>query len=185
FGYSCVHFLTPTLRMPLDEACSTPAVNAAGIAPRHFGVRGLTVIHGNDDVGERKQMRIRRTPALVTGLVAASLALAACSNGGSTTDPSSPAGGDAAEQTEVEVFTWWASGSEKLGLDALVSVFDTQHPNVEFINGAVAGGAGSAAKDLLQSRLQAMDPPDTFQAHAGAELTDYINAGQVQDVANL
>ncbi|NLF04077.1 MAG: carbohydrate ABC transporter substrate-binding protein [Actinomycetales bacterium] len=130
-------------------------------------------------------MRIRRTPALVTGLVAASLALAACSNGGSTTDPSSPAGGDAAEQTEVEVFTWWASGSEKLGLDALVSVFDTQHPNVEFINGAVAGGAGSAAKDLLQSRLQANDPPDTFQAHAGAELTDYINAGQIEDIANL
>src|SRR5690554_7227901 len=132
-------------------------------------------------------MRIRRTrPVLVAGLVAASLALAACSNSGGTTDPTtSPAGGDAGEQTEVEVFIWWASGSEKLGLDAMVSVFNTQHPNVEFINGAVAGGAGSAAKDLLQSRLQAMDPPDTFQAHAGAELTDYINAGQVQDVANL
>ncbi len=133
-------------------------------------------------------MRIRRTrPALAAGLVAASLALAACSNGGSA-DPTSsaPAGDDdAAAQTEVEVFTWWASGSEKLGLDALVAVFDEQHPNVEFVNGAVAGGAGSAAKDLLQSRLQANDPPDTFQAHAGAELTDYINAGQVEDVADL
>ena len=42
-----------------------------------------------------------------------------------------------------------------------------------------------AAKDLLQSRLQANDPPDTFQAHAGAELTDYINAGQVEDVSAL
>ena len=133
-------------------------------------------------------MRIRRTrPALAAGLVAASLALAACSNGGSA-DPTSsaPAGDDdAAAQNEVEVFTWWASGSEKLGLDALVAVFDEQHPNVEFVNGAVAGGAGSAAKDLLQSRLQANDPPDTFQAHAGAELTDYINAGQVEDVADL
>ena len=133
-------------------------------------------------------MRIRRTrPALAAGLVAASLALAACSNGGSAEPTSSaPAGDDdAAAQTEVEVFTWWASGSEKLGLDALVAVFDEQHPNVEFVNGAVAGGAGSAAKDLLQSRLQANDPPDTFQAHAGAELTDYINAGQVEDVADL
>jgi len=132
-------------------------------------------------------MRIRRTrPVLAAGLVAASLTLAACSNGGSPTDPTTtPGGDDAGEATQVEVFTWWASGSEKLGLDAMVSVFDTQHPNVEFINGAVAGGAGSAAKDLLQSRLQANDPPDTFQAHAGAELTDYINAGQVEDVANL
>ena len=58
-------------------------------------------------------------------------------------------------------------------------------PTSTFVNGAVAGGAGSAAKDLLQSRLQANDPPDTFQAHAGAELTDYINAGQVEDVSAL
>jgi glucose/mannose transport system substrate-binding protein len=85
----------------------------------------------------------------------------------------------------VEVFTWWAQGSEKAGLDALVGVFDEQHPDVEFINGAVAGGAGSAAKDMLQSRLQAGDPPDTFQAHAGQELTDYINAGQLEDVSAL
>ena len=66
-----------------------------------------------------------------------------------------------------------------------MGVFDVQNPDVTFVNGAVAGGAGSAAKDLLQSRLQAGDPPDTFQAHAGAELTDYINAGQVEDVSAL
>src|SRR5665647_3016120 len=52
-------------------------------------------------------------------------------------------------------------------------------------DGAVAGGAGSAAKDLLQSRLQAGDPPDTFQAHAGKELTDYIDAGQIEDISAL
>jgi glucose/mannose transport system substrate-binding protein len=49
----------------------------------------------------------------------------------------------------------------------------------------VAGGAGSAAKDMLQSRLQAGDPPDTFQAHAGLELADYIDAGQLEDVSDL
>ena len=32
-------------------------------------------------------------------------------------------------------------------------------------------------------RLQQNDPPDTFQAHAGAELSDYINAGQVEDLS--
>jgi glucose/mannose transport system substrate-binding protein len=124
----------------------------------------------------------RKFTAMAAGLAVASLALAACSSGdgGSSDDSTSGSGGD-----KVEVFTWWASGSEKLGLDALVNVFNTQNPNVEFVNGAVAGGAGSAAKDLLQSRLQANDPPDTFQAHAGAELTDYINAGQVEDISNL
>src|SRR5699024_1550082 len=40
-------------------------------------------------------------------------------------------------------------------------------------------------KDMLQSRLQAGDPPDTFQAHAGLELADYIDAGQLEDVSDL
>src|SRR6478609_8876359 len=124
----------------------------------------------------------RRTSATVAGAALVGLALAACSGGGSgdgSTDGSS-GGSD-----EVEVFTWLAAGSEKAGLDALVGLFNEQHPDVEFINGAVAGGAGSAAKDLLQSRLQAQDPPDTFQAHAGAELQDYIDAAQIEDVSGL
>ncbi len=86
---------------------------------------------------------------------------------------------------QVEVFTWWASGSEKVGLDALVDVFNEQYPDIEFINASVAGGAGSNAKAALASRLEANDPPDTFQAHAGAELTDYINAGQLQDLSSF
>ena len=125
----------------------------------------------------RKHTRIT---GVVAALAAATLALSSCGSDDNSSDSGSTGGGD-----QVEVFTWWASGSEKLGLDALVTVFNEQHPDVEFINGAVAGGAGSAAKDLLQSRLQSNDPPDTFQAHAGAELTDYINAGQIEDVSAL
>ncbi|GAA2228522.1 extracellular solute-binding protein [Promicromonospora sukumoe] len=109
------------------------------------------------------------------------LTLAACGGSGDGGDGSSASGG----ADQVEVFTWWAAGSEKAGLDALVGVFNEQHPDIEFVNGAVAGGAGSAAKDLLQTRLQAQDPPDTFQAHAGAELQDYIDAAQIEDVSNL
>lgn len=106
------------------------------------------------------------------------LTLTAC---GSDDDGGSGASGN----NEVEVFTWWAEGSEKAGLDALVAVFDEQHPDQKFVNGAVAGGAGSDAKNVLASRLQTNDPPDTFQAHAGAELTDYINNGQIEDLSAL
>ncbi|GAA1861481.1 ABC transporter substrate-binding protein [Myceligenerans crystallogenes] len=105
---------------------------------------------------------------------------AACGAGSQGGDATGGGGG-----SRVEVFTWWAAGSEKAGLDALVGVFQEQHPDIEFVNGAVAGGAGSAAKDLLQTRLQAQDPPDTFQAHAGAELQDYIDAAQIEDVSAL
>lgn len=128
-------------------------------------------------------MRRQKVIMATAGAAALALGLAGCTSGGSG-DTGGDTGGDGAA-SEVEVFTWWAAGSEKAGLDALVGVFNEQHPDVEFINGAVAGGAGSAAKDLLQSRLQAGDPPDTFQAHAGAELQDYIDAGQVEDVSSL
>jgi glucose/mannose transport system substrate-binding protein len=122
----------------------------------------------------------RRITATVATAAVLGLTLAACGGGNTGGDNGGDGGG-----SQVEVFTWWAAGSEKAGLDALVGEFEKQHPDIEFVNGAVAGGAGSAAKDLLQTRLQAQDPPDTFQAHAGAELQDYIDAAQIEDVSDL
>ncbi|TDE97456.1 carbohydrate ABC transporter substrate-binding protein [Occultella glacieicola] len=123
-----------------------------------------------------------RRIGVVATAAAIGLALTACSGGG---DGSGDGGGGGDGGTDVEVFTWWAAGSELTGLEALEAVFAEQHPDFTFVNGAVAGGAGSAAKDLLQTRMQAGDPPDTFQAHAGAELTDYISAGQIEDISDL
>lgn len=122
---------------------------------------------------------MRATPKkLVAALATAGLlALSAC--GGDS------GGGGGEASAEVEVFTWWAEGSEKEGLDALVGVFDEQNADFEFINGAVAGGAGSDAKNVLASRLQTNDPPATFQAHAGAELTDYIDQAQIEDLSAM
>ena len=120
------------------------------------------------------------TSRLVTalaGIAAAALVLTGCSAAGSGSDPNNP--------NQLEAFTWWVAGSEKVGLDALVNVFGEQYPGIEFINASVAGGAGSNAKAALASRLEANNPPDTFQAHAGAELTDYIEAGQLQDLSSF
>jgi glucose/mannose transport system substrate-binding protein len=126
-------------------------------------------------------MRATRSK-LLAGIAAASmLVLSAC--GGD--DGGSGGGGGGGGATEVEVFTWWAEGSEKEGLDALVAVFDQQHADFEFVNGAVAGGAGSDAKNVLASRLQTNDPPATFQAHAGAELSDYIEQGQIEGLSAM
>ncbi|WP_029145332.1 ABC transporter substrate-binding protein [Microbacterium luticocti] len=122
---------------------------------------------------------MRKALAAVAGLAVAGLALAGCAGG-------SNGGGDkGGDPNQVEVFTWWASGSEKTGLDALVKVFNEQYPNVKFINAAVAGGAGSNAKNALASRLKANNPPDSFQAHAGAELTDYIEANKLEDLSGF
>lgn len=119
---------------------------------------------------------MRKRYLAMAALTATALVLTGCSGGTS----SSSSSGD-----QVEVFTWWASGSEKQGLDALVGVFNEQYPSVEFVNAAVSGGAGSNAKAALQSRLDANNPPDSFQAHSGAEITDYIEAGKLQDLSDF
>lgn len=62
----------------------------------------------------------------------------------------------------------------------MVKVFEAKYPTFTFVNAAVAGGAGTNAKAVLQTRLAAGDPPDSWQAHAGQEtIANYVPAGQV------
>ncbi|MDO8105610.1 ABC transporter substrate-binding protein [Isoptericola sp. b441] len=86
---------------------------------------------------------------------------------------------------QVEVFTWWASGAEKLAMDVLVQRFRAEHPDVGYVDAAVAGGAGTVAKGVLAARFADGDPPDTFQVHGGAELTAQVSAGHVRPLSSL
>jgi len=93
-----------------------------------------------------------------------------------TTTTAAPSG-----ETEVEVFSWWTGGGEAAGLDAMIEVFGEMYPGITFINSAVAGGAGTNARAVLASRLQANDPPDSWQGHAGQELIGtYVAADQIE-----
>jgi glucose/mannose transport system substrate-binding protein len=98
-----------------------------------------------------------------------------------TTAPAS----SAATDKQLEIFTWWASGGEAAGLEGMTTEFNRLNPNTPFINATVAGAAGVNAKGVLVSRMQAGNPPDTFQAHAGEELSSYVKAGQVEDLSFL
>ncbi len=90
-----------------------------------------------------------------------------------------------ATNKKLEIFTWWTGGGEAAGLAGMTTEFTKQNPDTEFINATVAGGAGVNAKAVLVSRMQAGNPPDTFQAHAGQELSSYVKAGQVEDLSFL
>jgi glucose/mannose transport system substrate-binding protein len=95
-----------------------------------------------------------------------------------------PAGGygKSSATSQLEVFSWWTGGGEAHGLEALIKIWNKQHPNTRFKNETVAGGAGTNAKAVLAQRLAAKKPPDSFQGHAGAELQDYIKAGQLEPI---
>lgn len=109
-------------------------------------------------------------------LLIASLWVAACKPTAAPTQPPAAAG-------KLEIFSWWTAGGEAEGLNAMYKVFSAKYPNVEIINATVAGGAGSAAKAVLATRMQAGDPPDSFQVHAGHELIDsWVKAGKMEPV---
>jgi glucose/mannose transport system substrate-binding protein len=130
-----------------------------------------------------------RSVATVAMATVVALGLAAC---GSSTETNNGTGANTSLATtaggaggEVGVFTWWAAGSEKAGLDALEKLFKEKYPNDTFVNLAVAGGAGTNAKAKLASDLKNNQPPGSFQGHAGAELLDYIDADQIVPVNDV
>jgi len=91
-----------------------------------------------------------------------------------------------AAQNSLEVFSWWTSGGESAALGALFDVYKKRDPGVEIINATVAGGGGSAARPVLQTRLAGGNPPDTWQSHPGFELLDqYVEPGYCEPITDL
>ena len=84
----------------------------------------------------------------------------------------------AAGNKQLEIFSWWTSGRESMALEALFDVYRYKYPGVEVLNGAITGGGPLAARPVLQTRLAAGIPPDTWQIHPGHELFgQYVLAG--------
>jgi len=110
--------------------------------------------------------------ALAAGLV---FLLAGCGSPAATSGPS----------RNLEVLSWWTSGSERAALNVLFDDFRTAHPGVDIHNAAVAGGGGSNAHVVLANRLLGGDPPDVWQTHPGASIKQYIDAGQITDVNSI
>jgi glucose/mannose transport system substrate-binding protein len=112
-------------------------------------------------------------------LIVLSIILAAC--GGQAKPTAAVEEPVASGKQQVEVFSWWTGGGEAAGLDAMIKVFNAQYPDIEFVNAAVAGGAGTNARAVLATRLQAGDAPDSWQGHAGQELIGtYVKANQLE-----
>jgi glucose/mannose transport system substrate-binding protein len=111
-------------------------------------------------------------------LAATAMLLAAC--GGGAASPAAeekPAADGGAKK--LEIFSWWTNGGEADGINAMYEIYKQQNPGVEIINATVAGAAGTNAKTVLKTRLEGGDPPDSWQVHAGKELTQYVDADKV------
>jgi glucose/mannose transport system substrate-binding protein len=125
-------------------------------------------------VKEAKSTRLGRIPraAAVVAVLIGAVALLV---------PSASLGKQASANAscQLSVFSWWTGGGEAAGLEKLIKIWNKAHPECQFKNETVAGGAGTNAKAVLAQRLKAGKPPDSFQGHAGSELRDYIKAKQI------
>lgn len=93
---------------------------------------------------------------------------------------------DGTPEDQLEIFSWWTAGSEAAGLQKLFDAFSSISPDVEIVNAAVAGGAGSNAQAALQTRLGGGDPPDSWQSHPGEELkARYVEPGYCEPITDL
>jgi glucose/mannose transport system substrate-binding protein len=127
---------------------------------------------------QRHRLRLSRQTVFrssLLALVAVVLVVPSASYGGKAKPTSTKA-------NQLEVFSWWTGGGEAHGLQALIKIWNKNHKGTPFKNETVAGGAGTNAKAVLAQRLAAKKPPDSFQGHAGAELQDYIKAGQLEPI---
>jgi glucose/mannose transport system substrate-binding protein len=132
-----------------------------------------------------REDRVRRAAVLrfaLLGALALVLVVPAAGYGGQA-KKGAPQSSQASCQ--LQVFSWWTGGGEAAGLTKLINIWNKSNPTCKFKNETVAGGAGSNAKAVLAQRLAAHKPPDSFQGHAGAELRDYIKAGQVEPIDSI
>jgi glucose/mannose transport system substrate-binding protein len=95
------------------------------------------------------------------------------------------AGAPARAAEKLEIFSWWA-GDEGPALKALLDLYTAKNPGIEAINSTVTGGSGVNARAVLKTRMLGGDPPDSFQVHAGQELTGtWVVANRMEDLTTL
>jgi len=89
------------------------------------------------------------------------------------------------EARKLEIFHWWTAGGEREAADAMFKALKAKYPDIELVENPVAGGGGVSHRVVLQARLSAGIPPDTWQTLGGAELKSYVDGGYLVPLDDL
>ncbi len=89
------------------------------------------------------------------------------------------------EERKLEIFHWWTGPGEREAADAMFKALHEKYPDIEVIENPVAGGGGVSHRVVLQGRIAAGLPPDTFQTLGGAELKAYVDGGALEPLDDL
>jgi glucose/mannose transport system substrate-binding protein len=177
FFFYPLRSLSNTIMMIVGMAIQSCVFNSgvANCFEEHYGIE-------RNSVKKRgKIMSIKKRAGMALASVLALGTIAACGTQPSTTS-SSPANGS----KQLQIFSWWTGVASSKALAALNTQFVKEYPQFKVINEAVAGGAGSNAKAVLASRMEAGNPPSTFQVHAGhGQLYSWVQAGDMSSLNAL
>lgn len=128
----------------------------------------------------------RKVMAVLAGLMAFSLGLAACG-----TPPTAQQGGAASPVAQqggarkLELYHWWTAPGEREAADAMFKALKDKYPDIQLVENSNPGGGGVNLRVVLQSRIASGDYPDTFQTLGGAELKNYVDSGVLQPLDDL
>ncbi len=86
---------------------------------------------------------------------------------------------------QLIIFHWWTAPGEREAADAMFEALKAKYPEIEVVENPVPGGGGVSHRVVLQARMTAGLPPDTFQTLGGAELKSYVDAGQLEPLDDL
>jgi glucose/mannose transport system substrate-binding protein len=112
-------------------------------------------------------MTLRFTKHRYLALIAFGAALTGCSSSGDADDGSDTSSKN--DTVAVEIFSWWTAPGEAEALQSLVDLHKHRQPSARVVNAATDSrviSGGVEAKQVLQTRLEEGNPPDSFQTNA-------------------
>ena len=86
---------------------------------------------------------------------------------------------------DLTIYHWWTAGGERQAMDKMEADFTAAYPGVKVDDNPTAGGGGITLKTVMQGKLAAGVPPDTFQSLAGGELKTYVDGGYLDNVDDV
>ena len=130
-----------------------------------------------------KRTQLSRRTVLTTTGAAAVTGLAGCTGGGDGSEDSGEGSGDGSSGgggNELELLHAWSSGDGNAAIAALIEGFQEEYPDVQFAEEPVNGAARGNLDQVVQNKLQASDPPSTFQTWPGKTLEKF--GGAYEDI---
>ncbi|MBV9218617.1 MAG: carbohydrate ABC transporter substrate-binding protein [Methylobacteriaceae bacterium] len=83
----------------------------------------------------------------------------------------------------AEVMHWWTSGGESAAVQEFQKAFNAA--GGEWVDAAVAGGGGDAARTAFMNRLAGGNPPTAMQFNTSKQFDDVIAAGQLIELDDV